>query len=151
MTEKEERTLILIKPESVQRGLVGEIIKRLENKGLKLVGLKMVWATQERMEQHYANLTARPFFAALVEHMSSSPLIASVWEGFNAVRIGRHMIGPAEPEIALPGTIRGDFCINAARSVIHGSHTVESANKEIALWFNEKELMAWTPNVTDWL
>lgn len=107
--------------------------------------------SQELLEKHYADLAARPFFPGLVKYMSSGPVVATVWEGLNAVKTGRQMLGATNPADSLPGTIRGDLCIQVGRNIIHGSDAVESANKEIALWFTEKELVSWTPAVKDWV
>lgn len=107
--------------------------------------------SQDLLEKHYADLSARPFFAGLVKYMSSGPVVATVWEGLNAVKTGRQMLGATNPADSLPGTIRGDLCIQVGRNIIHGSDAVESANKEIALWFTEKELVSWTPAVNDWV
>ncbi|XP_055310594.1 nucleoside diphosphate kinase [Sitodiplosis mosellana] len=151
MAGNQERTFIMVKPDGVQRGIVGEIIKRFEAKGFKLVGLKFVWPTQELLEKHYADLAGRPFFPGLVKYMSSGPVVPMVWEGLNAVKTGRQMLGATNPADSLPGTIRGDLCIQVGRNIIHGSDAVESANKEIALWFGEKEVVSWTPANKDWI
>ncbi|XP_055306644.1 nucleoside diphosphate kinase-like [Sitodiplosis mosellana] len=124
----------MIKPDAVQRGLVGEIIKRFEMKGFKLIAMKFFRPTQELLQQHYAE---RSFFPALMEYMGSGPVVSMVWEGLNIVRSGRQMMGATNPANALPGTIRGDFSIQTGRNIIHGSDAVETANKEIALWFAE--------------
>nr|AFU52974.1 nucleoside diphosphate kinase [Orseolia oryzae]AFU52975.1 nucleoside diphosphate kinase [Orseolia oryzae] len=152
MAGNQERTFIMVKPDGVQRGLVGEIIKRFEAKGFKLVALKFVWPTQELLEKHYADLSSRPFFPGLVKYMSSGPVVPMVWEGLNVVKTGRQMLGATNPADSLPGTIRGDLCIQVGRNIIHGSDAVESANKEIALWFpNEKDLVSWTPANVNWV
>lgn len=140
----------MVKPDGVQRGLIGKIIKRFEAKNFKLIALKMVWPSRQLVEQHYAHLSDRPFFKNLVEKISSSPVIASVWEGLNVVKISRQMIGATNPADALPGTIRGDFCIEADRNIIHGSDAIDSANKEIALWFSENELVDRIPAIHNW-
>uniref|UniRef100_A0A1L8EIF7 Nucleoside diphosphate kinase n=2 Tax=Haematobia irritans TaxID=7368 RepID=A0A1L8EIF7_HAEIR len=146
-----ERTFIMVKPDGVQRGLVGKIIERFEQKGFKLVAMKFMWASKELLEQHYADLSARPFFPGLVSYMSSGPVVPMVWEGLNVVKTGRQMLGATNPADSMPGTIRGDYCIQVGRNIIHGSDAVESANKEIALWFNEKELVNWKPAAVDWV
>jgi len=151
MADNKERTYLMIKPDGVQRGLVGEIIKRFEQKGFQLIALKFVQATQELLEQHYADLAERPFFPGLVKYMSSGPVIAMVWQGTNVVKTGRKMLGETNPADSLPGTIRGDFCIEVGRNIIHGSDSVESANKEIALWFTEQELVSWQPVSDTWV
>ncbi|EDW14785.2 uncharacterized protein Dmoj_GI24450 [Drosophila mojavensis] len=151
MAANKERTFIMVKPDGVQRGLVGKIIERFEQKGFKLVAMKFMWAQKELLEKHYADLSARPFFPGLVNYMSSGPVVPMVWEGLNVVKTGRQMLGATNPADSLPGTIRGDFCIQVGRNIIHGSDAVESAEKEIALWFNEKELVTWTPAAKDWI
>lgn len=108
-------------------------------------------AEKELLQQHYADLSARPFFPGLVDYMSSGPVVPMVWEGLNVVKTGRQMLGATNPADSLPGTIRGDFCIQVGRNILHGSDAVESANKEIALWFTEKELVAWKPAAENWV
>jgi nucleoside-diphosphate kinase len=146
-----ERTFIAIKPDGVQRNLVGEIIKRFETKGFTLVGLKMLQPSQELAEQHYGVHRERPFFKGLVEFITSGPLVAMVWEGEGVVAAGRLMIGATNPLTSNPGTIRGDFGVSIGRNIIHGSDAVETAQSEIALWFKEDELVSWTPVSTPWL
>lgn len=113
--------------------------------------LNIIQPSQELLEKHYADLAGRPFFAGLVKYMQSGPVVAMVWEGLNAVKTGRKMLGETNPADSLPGTIRGDFCVQVGRNIIHGSDAVESANKEIALWFTEKELVSWTSAAKDWI
>ncbi|KAG6896112.1 Nucleoside diphosphate kinase B [Termitomyces sp. T32_za158] len=132
-----ERTYIMIKPDGVQRGLVGKIIQRFEERGFKLVALKLVQATEEHLENHYADLKEKPFFPGLVKYMASGPVIASVWEGLDAVKTGRVMLGATNPLQSPIGSIRGDFALAVGRNIIHGSDSVESAEKEIKLWFPE--------------
>ena len=133
----------MIKPDGVQRGLIGAIISRFEQKGFKLVALKLCQPGKAHFEKHYADLNKKPFFAGLIEYASSGPVCAMVWEGDNAVLTGRKMLGATKPFDSEPGTIRGDYCIDVGRNVIHGSDAVESANKEIALWFNKEEIVSW--------
>ncbi|CAO2644843.1 Nucleoside diphosphate kinase B [Lemmus lemmus] len=128
-----ERTFIAIKPDGVQRGLVGEIIKRFEQK------------------QHYIDLKDRPFFPGLVKYMNSGPVVAMVWEGLNVVKTGRMMLGETNPADSKPGTIRGDFCIQVGRNIIHGSDSVQSAEKEISLWFKPEELIDYKSCAHDWV
>eukprot|EP00882_Tetradesmus_deserticola_P019279 GHRQ01020741.1.p1 GENE.GHRQ01020741.1~~GHRQ01020741.1.p1 ORF type:complete len:209 (-),score=25.87 GHRQ01020741.1:673-1209(-) len=130
-----ERSYIMIKPDGVQRGLVGEVIKRFEQRGYKLVGLKMLNVERSLAEKHYADLSEKPFFGPLVDYIISGPVVAMVWEGKNIVLTGRKMIGATNPQASEPGTIRGDYAIEVGRNVIHGSDSVENAQKEIALWF----------------
>lgn len=146
-----ERTFIAIKPDGVQRGLVGKIIARFEAKGFKLVALKQMTASKEHLENHYADLSSKPFFPGLVKYMGSGPVVAMVWEGEGAVATGRKMLGETKPQDSAPGTIRGDFCIQVGRNICHGSDAVESANKEIALWFKPEELNDWTTCGHDWV
>ncbi|KAI0029637.1 nucleoside diphosphate kinase [Vararia minispora EC-137] len=132
-----ERTYIMVKPDGVQRGLVGEIISRFEKRGFKLIALKLVHATPEHLEKHYADLKGKPFFPGLIKYMASGPVVAMVWEGLDAVKTGRAMLGATNPLASAPGTIRGDFALAVGRNICHGSDAVESAEKEIALWFPE--------------
>lgn len=151
MAEARERTFIMVKPDGVQRGLVGKIIERFETKGFKLVALKFTWASKELLEKHYADLSARPFFPGLVKYMSSGPVVPMVWEGLDVVKTGRVMLGETDPRNSKPGTIRGDFCIQVGRNIVHGSDSVESANKEIALWFDSKEVIPWNRATEGWI
>ena len=146
-----ERTFLAIKPDGVQRGLVGEIIGRFEAKGFKLVGMKLMTASRELAEQHYGVHKERPFFAGLVDFITSGPLVAMVWEGDGVVASARKMIGATNPLNSEPGTIRGDLAVNVGRNIIHGSDAVETAHEEINLWFKDEELSAWTPSLTPWI
>lgn len=127
----------MIKPDGVQRGLVGEIIKRFEAKGYKLVAMKLAQPGEEHMKKHYADLSSKGFFAGLIAYMTSGPVCCMVWEGSRVVADGRKMLGATMPADSDMGTIRGDFCIEVGRNVCHGSDSVESAEHEIALWFPE--------------
>jgi nucleoside-diphosphate kinase len=146
-----ERTFIAIKPDGVQRGLVGEIIRRFETKGFTLVGLKLLIPTQELAEKHYAVHKERPFFKDLVAFITSGPIVAMVWEGEGVVASARKIIGATNPLNAEPGTIRGDFGINIGRNIIHGSDAIETAQNEISLWFSDAELANWEPTIKPWL
>lgn len=146
-----ERTFLAIKPDGVQRGLVGEIIGRFEAKGFKLAGMKLMTASRELAEQHYGVHKERPFFAGLVDFITSGPIVAMVWEGDGVVASARKMIGATNPLNSEPGTIRGDLAVNVGRNIIHGSDAVETAHAEISLWFKEEELSAWTPSLTPWI
>ena len=146
-----ERTFLAIKPDGVQRGLVGEIIGRFEAKGFKLVGMKLMTASRELAEQHYGVHKERPFFAGLVDFITSGPLVAMVWEGEGVVASARKLIGATNPLNSEPGTIRGDLAVNVGRNIIHGSDAVETAREEISLWFKDEELSAWTPSLTPWI
>ncbi|MDB9513609.1 nucleoside-diphosphate kinase [Kamptonema animale CS-326] len=146
-----ERTFLAIKPDGVQRGLVGEIIGRFEAKGFTLVGLKLVSVSRELAEAHYDVHRERPFFPGLVEFIISSPVVAMVWEGDGVVASARKMIGATNPLNSEPGTIRGDFAVNVGRNIIHGSDAIETAQREIKLWFKDEELVSWKPSLTPWL
>lgn len=141
----------MIKPDAVQRGLVGDIIKRFEQKGFKLVAMKFQQATVEHLEKHYADLAKKPFFPGLVKYMASGPVLAMVWEGLNVVKTGRVLLGETNPADSKPGTIRGDFCIQVGRNICHGSDAVESAQHEIGLWFKPEELVDWEPAALTWI
>ncbi|XP_022770166.1 nucleoside diphosphate kinase B-like [Durio zibethinus] len=145
-----EQTFIMIKPDGVQRGLVGEIISRFEKKGFHLKGLKLINVERSFAEKHYADLSAKPFFNGLVEYIISGPVVAMIWEGKNVVTTGRKIIGATNPADSAPGTIRGDFAIDIGRNVIHGSDSVESARKEIALWFPECPVN-WLSSLRPWI
>jgi len=146
-----ERTFIMAKPDAVHRGIIGDIIKRFEQKGFKLVAMKFMWASEELLKKHYADLKDKPFFPGLVKYMSSGPVVPMVWEGKNVVKTGRVMLGETDPFKSSPGTIRGDYCIEVGRNICHGSDAVESATKEINLWFSEKELVQWKPAEESWV
>lgn len=146
-----ERTFIMIKPDGVQRALVGEVISRFEAKGFTLVGLKLMSVSKELAEEHYDVHKERPFFGSLVEFICSSPVVAMVWEGEGVVASARKLIGATNPLSAEPGTIRGDFGVSVGRNLIHGSDAIETAQREISLWFNDKELSSWDPTVKTWL
>jgi len=146
-----ERTFIMIKPDGVQRGLIGDIIKRFEQKGFKLVAIRMMAPGEDHLREHYADLAARSFFPGLVKYMASGPVVAMAWEGENAVKTGRVMLGETNPRDSKPGTIRGDYCITVGRNIIHGSDAVESANHEIGLWFRPEDICDWTPAQEDWV
>jgi nucleoside-diphosphate kinase len=146
-----ERTFIMIKPDGVQRGLIGEVVGRFERKGFTLVGMKLMAVSRELAEKHYDVHKDKPFFGGLVEFITSSPVVAMVWEGENVVASGRTLIGATNPISSAPGTIRGDFGITIGRNLIHGSDAVETAQREIALWFTEPELASWTSANHGWL
>lgn len=146
-----ERTFIMLKPDAVHRGIVGDVISRFEQKGFKLVAMKFMWASTELLQEHYADLKEKKFFPGLVKYMSSGPVVPMVWEGKGVVKTGRVMLGATNPAESAPGTIRGDFCIDVGRNICHGSDAVESANKEISLWFTEQELVQWKPAAEEWV
>jgi nucleoside-diphosphate kinase len=146
-----ERTFIMIKPDGVQRNLVGEVIRRFETKGFKLVGLKFLSVSKELAEKHYGVHKERPFFGGLVQFITSSPVVAMVWEGDGVVASARNLIGATNPLTSPPGTIRGDFGVSVGRNLIHGSDAIETAQYEIGLWFTPEELVTWESTVNPWL
>merc|ERR1712002_410829 len=146
-----ERTFIAVKPDGVQRCLMGEVIKRFEQKGFKLAGMKFLQASEDLLKQHYADLADKPFYPGLCKYMSSGPVLAMCWEGTNVVKAARQMMGETRPADSKPGSIRGDFCIEVGRNIIHGSDSVESANKELAHWFKPEELFSWTQGNHSWI
>ena len=137
-----ERTYIMVKPDGVQRRLVGEIIRRFETRGLRLVGLKLLTPTREIAEAHYAVHRERPFFGELVDFITSGQVVAMVWEAKDAIKLCRNMIGALKPLEAIPGTIRGDYTTEVQTNLVHGSDAPETAAQEIALWFKPEELIA---------
>jgi len=146
-----ERTFIAVKPDGVQRSIVGEIIQRFERKGYKLVAIKMVVPTSDFAAKHYDDLKAKPFFGGLVKYFSSGPVVAMVWEGKNVIKGGRKLVGATNPNDAEPGSIRGDLCIEVGRNIIHGSDSPEAAEHEITLWFNAKEVTSYDMSVVPWV
>tara|TARA_Y100000814_G_scaffold293323_1_gene274414 strand:- start:2490 stop:2942 length:453 start_codon:yes stop_codon:yes gene_type:complete len=146
-----EKTLILLKPDSLQRGLSGEIISRFEKKGFKIIGMKLIKVSKDLAETHYSEHKGKPFFEDLVAFITSSPIIAMVIETQNAINIARNMMGSTNPIDALPGTIRGDFGISVEYNIIHGSDSETSAKKEISLFFNEKELIEYSKPIQKWI
>ena len=146
-----ERTLVLVKPDGVQRLLVGRILARYEERGLQLVGLKLVHVSRELAERHYAVHRERPFFQGLVEFITSGPLVAAVLEGPNAIGIVRAMNGATRPHEAAPGTIRGDFAIETAQNLVHASDSVETAASEVELWFEPDELLTYERDIDRWV
>jgi nucleoside-diphosphate kinase len=147
-----ERTLVLLKPDCLQRGLVGRIIDRFETKGLKLVGLKLRVFPEELLRKHYADHKAKPFFAGLVRFMGSGPAVALALEGKNAIAVTRALMGTTDCGKAAPGTIRGDFGLSFSYNLVHGSDSPAAAERELALFFpSAEELVAWTPAGEGWV
>jgi len=140
-----DRTFLAIKPDGVQRNLVGEIISRLEKKGFTLVAMKLVQVSKEQAENHYGEHKGKPFFEGLVNFITSGPVVAMVWQGKGVVEASRKLIGVTKPLESAPGTIRGDFGIDVGRNIIHGSDSADSAKREIALWFHDNEIHGWKP------
>jgi len=146
-----ERTFLMIKPDAVQRGLVGEIIARFERKGFQLVGCKLMRLNRELAERHYAEHAGKPFFENLVSFITSGPVVAMVWQGDGIIAQARAMMGRTNPREAAPGTIRGDFAVRTSFNVIHGSDSPESAEREIRLFFREEELVDYRKALADWI
>lgn len=146
-----ERTLVLIKPDGVQRRLMGEIIKRFEQRGLKLVASKFMAVSRELAEEHYSIHKGKPFYEGLVSYITSAPVMAMVWEGPNAVKAVRQMMGATNPLDAAPGTIRHDYALMVSRNLTHGSDSPENAEKEISLWFKPEEIVSWEKVDDDWI
>uniref|UniRef100_A0A8C5YVY5 Nucleoside diphosphate kinase n=1 Tax=Marmota marmota marmota TaxID=9994 RepID=A0A8C5YVY5_MARMA len=141
----QESTLVAVKPDGVQRRLIGTVIQRFERRGFKLVGMKMLQVSEPLyiLAEHYQDLQRKPFYPALISYMSSGPVVAMVWEEYNVVRTSRAMIGHSDSTEAAPGTIWGDFSIHISRNIIHASDSVEGAQREIQLWFQSSELVNW--------
>lgn len=146
-----ERTLIIVKPDGVQRGLVGEVIKRFEARGLRIIGIKLIQMSRELAMKHYAVHAERPFFNALVEYITSAPVVVMALEGTNAVAAARQTIGSTKPHEAAAGTIRGDFALEIGRNLVHGSDSVENGIAEVNNFFAADELVSWTRNVDPWI
>ena len=136
-----EKTFLMVKPDGVQRNLIGEIVSRFEQKGFQLVGGKLMSISKELAEEHYGEHKERPFFGELVDFITSGPVFAMIWEGENVITTARQMMGSTNPKDAAPGTIRGDFGVTVGKNIIHGSDSPESAVREIGLFFNNEELV----------
>lgn len=146
-----ERTLVLIKPDGVQRGLIGEIIARLERRGLRLVGAKFLQVSQELAETHYAIHQGKPFYDGLIAYITSAPVIAMVWEGPNAIAAVRQTMGATRPTEAAPGSVRHDFALEVGRNLTHASDSVENGQAEVSLWFTDQELVPWKRAIDPWV
>ena len=146
-----EKSLVLIKPDAVQRGLIGEITKRLENRGLLLVGAKFMDVSQELAETHYAIHEGKPFYDGLIAYITSSPVMAMAWEGPEAIKAIRKTMGATQPTEASPGSVRHDFGLMVGRNLTHASDSVENGVKEVELWFKPGELVSWQRSTNDWI
>lgn len=146
-----EKTLVLVKPDGVQRGLIGEVIARLERRGLRLVGAKFLQVSQELAETHYAVHKGKPFYEKLIKYITSAPVMAMAWEGPNAVAAVRQTMGATRPTEAAPGSLRHDFGLEVGRNLTHGSDSVENGELEVALWFKPEELVSWSREVDRWV
>lgn len=146
-----EKTLVLVKPDGVQRGLIGEIISRLERRGLKLVASKLIHVSKPLAEEHYAVHKGKPFYAGLIRYITSAPVLATVWEGPNAIAAVRQTMGATRPTEAAPGTIRHDFALEVGRNLTHASDSPETAAQEISIWFKPEEIISWDQTVENWI
>ena len=146
-----ERTYLMVKPDGVQRGLVGEIMKRFEQKGMQLAGAKLMVVTKEQAETHYAEHKEKPFFQELVSFITSGPVMAMVWQGDQVITLSRAVIGKTNVADAQPGTIRGDFALHTNMNLIHGSDSPESAEREIGIFFRPEELVSYEKAVNRWI
>ena len=146
-----ERTLIIVKPDAVQRGLSGEIIRRFENRGLRIVGMKFIHMSRELAGKHYAIHQGKPFYEGLINYITSAPVVVMVLEGTQAVAVARNTIGATKPVEAAAGTIRGDLGLEVGRNLVHGSDSVDNAVKEINLFFSSGELVDWTRDTDRWI
>ena len=147
-----ERTFVAVKPDGVQRGLIGEVISRFEKRGLKLAGMKLMVVSKEKAEEHYGEHKDKPFFKGLVDFITSGPIVAMVWEGNDAITLARNVIGATNPANADQGTIRGDLAVEIGRNVVHGSDGPESAAREIGIFFNDEEVCKqWGRSIDSWV
>jgi len=146
-----ERSLVLVKPDGVQRGLVGEVIARLERRGLRLVAAKFMAVSPELAETHYAIHKGKPFYEGLISYITSSPVMAMVWESPNAVAAVRQTMGATRPTEAAPGSLRHDYALEVGRNLTHASDSVENGAGEVALWFNPEELVSWERSIDGWV
>ena len=146
-----EKTLVLVKPDGVQRGLIGTVIGRIENKGLKIAGLKLIHVSEELAKEHYGEHVDRPFFGDLVSFITSSPVVALAIEGDNAVAVMRTLMGGTNPQEAAPGTIRGDFGMTIGMNLVHGSDSPESAERELNLFFQKDEVLDYKREIDSWI
>ncbi len=146
-----QRTFVAIKPDGVQRGLIGEIVSRFERKGLKMVGMKFMQVSRELAENHYGEHKGKPFFAGLVDFITSGPIVAMAFEGKDAITICRNIIGATNPAQSAMGTIRGDLALEIGRNIVHGSDGPESAKRELGIFFGDKELVDWNRTLQCWV
>ena len=146
-----ERTLVLVKPDGVQRALIGEIVARLERRGLRLVGAKFMWVDRDLAERHYAIHKGKPFYDELIKYITSSPVMAMAWEGPSAVAAVRQTMGSTRPTEAAPGTVRHDFGLEVGRNLTHASDSAANGGEEVSLWFRKEELVDWSRAVDPWV
>ncbi|UKJ90390.2 nucleoside diphosphate kinase [Theileria orientalis] len=147
----DERTFVMVKPDGVHRNLIGEVVRRFENKGLKLVAAKFKVPSKELVEKHYAAHEGKPFFPELVAFVGQGPVFCTAWEGPNAIKVGRSLLGVTNPVDSAPGTLRGDFGLTLSKNLVHASSSLEDAHDECKLWFEPDEFVHWTPNAAKWV
>lgn len=150
MSDKTEKSFVMLKPDAIQRKIVGKIIESFENKGLTLIAMKMLSISEDLAHKHYGIHKGKPFYNTLIKFMCSSPVIATVWQGQNAVKTIRTLVGETNPQEAAPGSIRGRFALNMTYNIIHASDAPETSEKEIALFFGENEIQIYTPDIYKW-
>lgn len=146
-----ERTFVAVKPDGVERILVGEVVGRFEKRGLKIVGMKFMKVTKEMAEQHYGEHKGKPFYDGLVSYITSGPIVAMALEGKNAVALARQTIGATKPQEAAPGTIRGDLAVEIGRNIVHGSDSPENGQREIGIFFKPEEIVEWSGSLNKWI
>ncbi|MCW2277062.1 nucleoside-diphosphate kinase [Heliophilum fasciatum] len=146
-----ERTFLMLKPDAIQRGLIGEVIARLEKKGFQLVAMKFLRLTREMAEKHYEEHVGKPFFPGLVDYITSAPVVAMCWQGKDIVTVSRDLMGATNPAKAAPGTIRGTFAVDIGRNIIHGSDSPASAERELAIYFAPEDFVSWERNNQPWI
>lgn len=146
-----EKTFLMVKPDGVQRQLIGDIVSRFEKKGFQLVGAKLMQISTELAEKHYGEHKERPFFGELVDFITSGPVFAMVWQGENVISTARQMMGSTNPKDAAPGTIRGEYAVTVSKNIIHGSDSPESAEREIGLFFSQEELVEYPRLINEWI
>lgn len=146
-----ERSLVLVKPDGVQRGLIGEVISRLERRGLRLAAAKFVWVTRDLAERHYAEHKGKPFYDGLIEYITSAPVMAMAWEGPDAVAAIRQTMGSTKPTEAAPGSLRHDFALQIGRNLTHASDRPETGEREVKLWFTAAEVLEWSREIDKWV
>ncbi|CAM2801419.1 nucleoside-diphosphate kinase [Paenibacillus sediminis] len=146
-----ERTFLMVKPDGIQRGLIGKIISRMEDKGFKMIAGKLMFVSEELAKVHYQEHEGKPFFEKLVNFITSGPVFAMVWEGDDIIALSRNLIGKTNPSEAMPGTIRGDFASHATFNLIHGSDSKASADREIGIYFTPEQLLSYDKSISPWI
>ncbi len=146
-----ERTFLMVKPDGVQRGLIGDVVARFERKGLQLIAAKLLMVSEQQAHEHYREHVGKPFFDNLIKFITSGPVFAMVWQGDNAIQLCRHLMGKTNPLEAAPGTIRSDYAVHTNRNIIHGADSAESAEREINIYFQPEELLQYEHHIQKWI